>query len=266
MNCRRNSSLCSSTVCSRPMGGHRSRSRARGADRFRLGVGGAGATGAAPAAAVRCRGGPAPQACAVPGHRALAWQVVITHRDSLRAFAATSGSSPRTRRSRRSSGRPTPVAPSIQGTARTPRAAWELVGVAKGARSWAGFAREAGVPSTNLHVGSAAIGVDGSSGSPQPWTTSGSTSLAKLGCLVGPHRVDRLRGVRPGLRPHRAGGAQLRRGRLVRPQHRVRWASRHMPRCASSGPLSCSRWATELTQRLVAAEARIDATKLRTVG
>ena len=195
------------------------------------------------------------------------WQVVITHRDSLRAFARDIGIL----------AKDTAVAAVVRaadsrrtehpGDDTIPAPAWELVGAAKGARSWAGFAREAGVPSTNLHVGQRAIGrgrlqrfaaaldderLDELANSDVWWDRivsidyEGYDQVYDL-TVPGEHNF-----VAADLFVHNtAFSLGIAAHAAVREQRPVLFFSLEM------GHL-------ELTQRLVAAEARIDATKLRT--
>jgi replicative DNA helicase len=201
------------------------------------------------------------------GERRHCWQVVITHRESLRTFAAEIGilskevavatvvAAGATRRT------------DHPGDDTIPSPAWDLVGAAKGDRSWAQLARQAGSPSSNLHVGQRSIGRDRFRRLVAPLDDRRLQELADSDIWW-----DRITSIEyegydqvydltvPG--EHNFVAADLfvhntafslgiAAHAAVREQRPVLFFSLEM------GHL-------ELTQRLVAAEARIDATKLRT--
>ena len=201
------------------------------------------------------------------GERRHCWQVVITHRESLRTFAAEIGIL--------SKERAVAAVVDAGATKRTdhpgddtiPALAWDLVGAAKGDQSWAEFARRAGSPSSNLHVGKRSIGRDrfrrlvAPLGDPRLQELADSdvwwdriVSIDYEGyeqvydlTVPGEHNF-----VAADLFVHNtAFSLGIAAHAAVREQRPVLFFSLEM------GHL-------ELIQRLVAAEARIDATKLRT--
>lgn len=195
------------------------------------------------------------------------WQVVITHRESLRTFATEIGIL----------SKEVAVATVIAagatrltdhpGDDTIPTAAWDLVGTAKGERSWAELARQAGSPSSNLHVGQRAIGRDRFRRLVAPLDDRRLQELADSDVwwdriisidFEGYDQVydltvpDHHNFVAADLFVHNtAFSLGIAAHAAVREQRPVLFFSLEM------GHL-------ELTQRLVAAEARIDATKLRT--
>lgn len=195
------------------------------------------------------------------------WQVVITHRESLRTFAEQIGIL-----SKESSVAEVVAATHSRrsehpGDDTVPVGAWELLAAVKGPESWAQVARRSGSPSSNLHVGrrsigrerlgrfAAALGDQGLqdlAGSDVWWDRIVSIefdghdqvydlTVPELHNFVAADLFVHNTAFSLGIAAHAA----------VREQRPVLFFSLEM------GHL-------ELTQRLVAAEARIDATKLRT--
>ena len=200
------------------------------------------------------------------------WQVLITHRPSLVKFASEIGilgkddaldAVLRSVAGKRSAHR---------GDDTVPVEVWDLLAEAKGAQSWAEFARATGSPSTNLHIGQRSIGRDrfgrmaavlehprdeaptlhDLANSDVWWdritdvTFEGNEQVYDL-TVPGEHNF-----VAADMFVHNTAFALgLAAHAAVREQRPVLFFSLEM------GHL-------ELTQRLIAAEARIDATKLRT--
>ena len=206
------------------------------------------------------------------GERRWCWQIVITHRDSIVAFAERIGilgkqaavdgvvASVRAKRSQH------------PGNDTVPRAAWSVLGAAKGDRSWASLAAASGTPSSNLHVGRRDIGRGRLGGFAAGLDRLGldSSDVATLArsdvwwdeivdiSFEGHDQVYDL--TVPGDHNFVAADMFVHNTALslgiashaaVREQRPVLFFSLEM------GHL-------ELTQRLIAAEARIEATKLRT--
>lgn len=201
------------------------------------------------------------------GTRRPAWQLVITHRSSLVTFASEIGILSKEAavddvvgavESRRSE---------HPGDDTIPARAWERLALAKADRSWVEVARNAGLPCSNLHVGQRSIGRErlGRLAAPlqDPELEQLATSDVWWDRIVaidyegydqvydltvpGEHNF-----VAADICVHNTAFALgIASHAAVREQRPVLFFSLEM------GHL-------ELTQRLVAAEARIDATKLRT--
>jgi replicative DNA helicase len=201
------------------------------------------------------------------GTRRPAWQLVITHRSSLVTFASEIGilskeaavdEVVRAVESRRSE---------HPGDDTIPARAWDRLALAKADRSWAQVSRDAGVPFTNLHVGQRSIGRERLGRLAAPLADPVLEQLASSDVwwdrivdidyegydqvydltVPGEHNF-----VAADICVHNTAFALgIASHAAVREQRPVLFFSLEM------GHL-------ELTQRLVAAEARIDATKLRT--
>ncbi|MHB1138325.1 MAG: replicative DNA helicase, partial [Microthrixaceae bacterium] len=199
------------------------------------------------------------------------WQVVITHRPSLRRFVEQIGILGKEAALAAVSASIAAKCTEHPGDDTVPVEAWSLLAAAKGEASWASLARRSGMESTNLHVGVPTIGRE---------RLGRFASVLEHGAVAAPvHQLassdvwwDRIVSIEfegveqvydltvPGdhnfvaadLCVHNtAFSLGLAAHAAVREQRPVLFFSLEM------GHL-------ELTQRLIAAEARIDATKLRT--
>lgn len=207
------------------------------------------------------------KAVAYLGERRHCWQVIVTHRASLERFADEIGilgkqaaldavkASVRSKRS------------AHPGDDTVPIEAWTVLADAKGARSWSALGRDAGVPTSNLHVGRRSIGRERlqrfaeAAGDPTVEQLAHSDVWWDRIVEISYDGYDQVYDLTvPEVHNFVAGDVFVHNTALalgiashaaVREQRPVLFFSLEM------GHL-------ELTQRLVAAEARIDATKLRT--
>jgi replicative DNA helicase len=204
---------------------------------------------------------------AYAGERRVAWQLTITHRESLRTFAAEIGILSKEAAVARVLAAVESRRTEHPGDDTVPVEVWQHLETAKSGRSWAQLARESGVPSSNLHVGQRAIGrerlgrlaatidepvVEQLATSDVWWDRIVEISYEGIEQVYDLTVPDVHNFVAADLCVHNTAlSLGIASHAAVREQRPVLFFSLEM------GHL-------ELTQRLVAAEARIDASKLRT--